>query len=509
VKSVPFIISLVDHHQQQQGQAPPPPPPPPAVRISQPPKSAESNNFSGQVNTTVINQHYSIPDIHNSPYNLEEPYSADKHKNKNKQKKFNLQNNLMMPPKESLAYASTNTVQSHMARILHFFRQHATVVTLGISLIVFLVILSEEEVGGSSKGGYSGLRKGKLDTHWGGASHAGYFDPQSAVLSPSSFSFTAVTDMDELSRVPDSKKPVFQSFMKPGQLNFDTKSNSYSVELGDIRTLVSKHNEAGRGMELSELTLYQNRLLAFDDRTGSIFELLNKDEKETFVVPRFVITEGDGDTDKGMKWEWATTKGDDLYIGSMGKEYTNPDGSIANTNNLWIAIINPKGEVQRKDWTEQYQFVRGLLGAQAPGYVIHEAVLWSEVLKKWIFIPRRVSSDMYDDVIDERKGTNKVVLVDDKFSNGEVIDIKFAEGFDRLHGFSTAAFVPGTMDRHIAAMRSVEENCVGGDETLCKQRSYMMVFDVLTGDILMDEIEFDAGVKYEGLEFVDVSVLPK
>ena len=31
-----------------------------------------------------------------------------------------------------------------------------------------------------------------------------------------------------------------------------------------------------------------------------------------------------------MKWEWATTKDSYLYMGSMGKEYTNPDGSIAN-----------------------------------------------------------------------------------------------------------------------------------------------------------------------------------
>ncbi len=454
---------------------------------------------------TTSNPHYSIPENYASE---EVPYSADKHKNRNKQKQFNLANNIVMMPKESLAYASSNSYQTLMARFLHFCRQHATAVTIGISLIVFIAILSEEEVA-SSTGGYSGLRKGTMDPHWGGAYHPGYFSADSAILAPNKFSFVAVTDMDELSRVPDSTKPVFRSFMKPGTLSFDPASNSYSVELGDVRTLTSKHNEAGRGMELSELTLYKNRLLAFDDRTGSIFEVLNKDAKDSFVVPRFVITEGDGDTDKGMKWEWATTKGDKLYIGSMGKEYTKPDGSIDNTNNLWIATVNPNGEVERQDWAAQYAFVRHLLGADAPGYVIHEAVLWSDITKKWFFIPRRVSSEEYNDVADERRGTNKIVIVDEKFTKGEVVDIKFPEGFDTLHGFSTAAFVPGTKDQHVAALRSVEENCVGGDENLCKQRTYITVFDVFTGDVLLGETEFDTDVKYEGFEFVNVDALPK
>lgn len=256
-------------------------------------------------------------------------------------------------------------------------------------------------------------------------------------------------------------------------------------------------------MELSELTLYQNRLLAFDDRTGSVFEILNQSENESFVVPRFVITEGEGDTDKGMKWEWSTVKNGELYIGSMGKEYTKPDGTIVNTNNLWIAVINAKGEVKRVDWTKQYNFVRKALGASAPGYVIHEAVLWSEKLKKWIFIPRRVSSEMYDDVKDERMGTNKLLMVNENFTDAKTIEIKLSE-VDPLHGFSTAAFVPNSNERHVMAIRSVEEDCVGGDENICKQRSYFVVFDVLTGDVLMDEVQIEDAVKYEGVEFVNI-----
>lgn len=257
-------------------------------------------------------------------------------------------------------------------------------------------------------------------------------------------------------------------------------------------------------MELSELTLYNDRLLTFDDRTGNVYEILSKDGgKDSHVAPRLVITEGKGDTDKGMKWEWATNKNGYLYMGSMGKEYTNPDGSVANTNNLWIVVVNPNGQVHRQDWTAEYNFVRAALGAASPGYIINEAILWSEHLNKWVFLPRRISSDAYDENEDERKGGRQLVLVDDKFTTAQVVDIQF-KGNDPLRGFSTFAFVPGTKDKHALAIRSVEEDCVGGDESLCKQRSYFTVFDVTTGEILMNDVQHDMGVKFEGVEFVNV-----
>lgn len=263
--------------------------------------------------------------------------------------------------------------------------------------------------------------------------------------------------------------------------------------------------------QLTTRVMYFSRVFviaAFDDRTGSVFELLNKDGgMETFVTPRFVITEGDGETDKGMKWEWATVKGKDLFLGSMGKEYTREDGSIANTNNLWISIISPRGEIRHVDWEKQYSVVRKALGAAPPGYCIHEAVLWSEYMQKWMFLPRRISAEAYDENIDEKKGSNKLVWVDNNFGTAQVVDIKLA-AVDPLHGFSSVAFVPGTKDRHALALRSVEDNCVGGDESLCKQRTYAIVFDTVTGDVLMDEKVLPEQVKFEGVEFVDITTSP-
>jgi soluble calcium-activated nucleotidase 1 len=189
----------------------------------------------------------------------------------------------------------------------------------------------------------------------------------------------------------------------------------------------------------------------------------------------------------------------------MGKPYTNPDGSIANTNNLWIAVIDGSGSMRRLDWTEHYAFVQKALGASHPGYVIHEAILWSPYLKKWLFLPRRVSSEEYDENKDEYMGSNKLLLVDENFKDATVVDIKMKE-IDPLHGFSTFAFVPGTKDRHALAIRSVEEDCVGGEEGKCKQRSYAIVFDTLTGEVYMEEKQIGMEIKFEGVEFVDISI---
>lgn len=48
--------------------------------------------------------------------------------------------------------------------------------------------------------------------------------------------------------------------------------------------------------------------------------------------------------------------------------------------------------------------LRDTVGAAYPGYMIHESGAWSDVLQKWIFMPRRISSEAYDDIKDEQVG---------------------------------------------------------------------------------------------------------
>lgn len=390
-------------------------------------------------------------------------------------------------------------------------RQHtlATIATVGF--LGFLLIVSSDQLNDSGIGPGSGLRtsSSSMGAAFSGSLHGGYFSVADSKIGENQFRFAAVTDLDQLSFIKDAKKPSYRSLLLPGTITYHKNSRKYTMVMEDdaTRTLVTKHNEAGRGAEFSELTVFDNRLLTFDDRTGEVFEIMNtKDGKDSFVAPRYVITEGEGDTDKGMKWEWSTIKDGLLYIGSMGKEYTRPDGSIENVNNLWVTIMDNHGEFRRINWTDNYNFVRKVLGCPSPGYVIHEAIRWSPHMRKWVFMPRRISKDVYDDVVDEKRGSNKVVIVDEQFRNAEVVEVKMADK-DGLHGFSSFAFVPGTNDRHAIALRSVEEDCaINLDD--CKQRSYIVIFDVVTGDVLMDEVKIKEDMKFEGIEFVNMYTKP-
>lgn len=86
-------------------------------------------------------------------------------------------------------------------------------------------------------------------------------------------------------------------------------------------------------------------------------------------------------------------------------------------------------------------------------------------MHKWIFIPRRISSETYSDVLDEKKGSNKIAIVNEDFTMAKIVEIPFKTLYP-LHGFSTIAFVPGTNERHVLAIRTVEENyrSMVGDE---------------------------------------------
>jgi soluble calcium-activated nucleotidase 1 len=394
-------------------------------------------------------------------------------------------------------------------------RQNTMAVISTIAFAFVILMVTSNALSGSSTGmSYlrgSSITPNEID-HWGGAVRHGSFHVKDAIITPPDadsntqiYRFAAVSDLDQKSHVEDSKKPTFKSVFLPGVLK-RTGSKHYDITFETPRTLVTKHNEAGRGAEFSELTIYNDRLLTFDDRTGDVFEIINnKDGTSSEVVPRFIITEGEGDTDKGMKWEWATVKDGELYMGSMGKEYTGPDGTVLNENNLWIGILNGRGELRRENWKEKYNFVRKALGAEFPGYLIMEAILWSPGMKKWVFLPRRISSTPYDEDQDEHMGGNKLVLVDENFSKAEVVVIDME--VDGLRGFSTFAFVPGTNDRHALAIRSVEENCTG-DMDVCKQRSYFLVFDVKTGEVLSDEKKYKDDIKLEGVEFANMYTIP-
>lgn len=186
-----------------------------------------------------------------------------------------------------------------------------------------------------------------------------------AACSPSDpCGFGLVADLDLKSKVSDSPL-LFKSYFLGGRLTLDTVSNTYTVKFNPSPVEVfAKHNEAGRGLELSELILFKGKLFAFDDRTGIAFEYLPSGA----LVPRHLVTAGDGNAAKGMKVEWATEKDGQLWIGSFGKEYTDVAGkTVISEVNFWVAVLDPSGTIEYRNWKPIYQ----KLQKSCPSFFIH------------------------------------------------------------------------------------------------------------------------------------------
>jgi soluble calcium-activated nucleotidase 1 len=157
------------------------------------------------------------------------------------------------------------------------------------------------------------------------------------------------------------------------------------------------------------------------------------------------------------------------------------------------------------DWRRQYTALRAAAGARYPGYLVHEAGIWSAIHRRWFFLPRRVSSEPYDEQQDELRGSNTVLVASEDFRDVRVLRIGPVSG-GGARGFSSAKFVPSTNDHVIVALKSEEDDKAG------TQQSYVTVFD-LAGNVLMEEQRVpgvegrEGGVKFEGIELLETKML--
>jgi hypothetical protein len=72
------------------------------------------------------------------------------------------------------------------------------------------------------------------------------------------------------------------------------------------------------GHSLHCVALFVKFILVYS--SGIVFEL-KFGEKTCKSIPRYILMEGDGDTDKGMKCEWASVKEDYLFVGRLKLTY--------------------------------------------------------------------------------------------------------------------------------------------------------------------------------------------
>ncbi|KAL7669058.1 hypothetical protein ACOME3_009727 [Neoechinorhynchus agilis] len=185
-----------------------------------------------------------------------------------------------------------------------------------------------------------------------------------------------------------------------------------------------------------------------------------------------------------------TVKDGKLYIGGLGKEWTTGNGEYVNDNPMFVKTIDHQGIVEHLNWKEKYGKIRAKLGFQYPGYMVFEAVGFSDLKQKWYFLPRRTSSERYDELADRQRGSNLMIEADLNFKNIRSIAIG---SHDPARGFSSFKFIPETNDNLIIALRTEEI-----DDTHMK--TYYTLFNV-HGELLVPETVLSNSIKYEGIEF--------
>lgn len=304
----------------------------------------------------------------------------------------------------------------------------------------------------------------------------------------SELSVLVVTDLDHDSK-HESKKHTWQSIAKQGILRVSPDLKKASVSWDDSKdfTLSTQISAGGRAMELSDLCVFDGRLLAADDRTGVVYEI-----KEQKAIPWLLLNDGPGNVTKGLKAEWMTVKDKRLYVGGLGKEWTTTTGEYVNDHPMWVKAITPKGEIEHISWYDVYIKVRRAMGIEYPGYMIHEAVQWSDVHNSWFFLPRRASKEVYNEVDDESRGANVLIVGDASLSSFRVVTIGKTNNLAK--GFSGFQFIPGTRDRLIIAVKSEERD---GKPVA----SYVTVFDV-EGHVILEDTPLHGAHKFEGIAFV-------
>lgn len=107
------------------------------------------------------------------------------------------------------------------------------------------------------------------------------------------YQIAIIADLDTDSR--STKDHTWFSYLKKGHLTLFNSGNRVVVEWEKEHTVVETHlAEKGRGMELSELIVFNGNLYSVDDRTGVVYRL-----EGSKAVPWVILTDGDGTVDKG------------------------------------------------------------------------------------------------------------------------------------------------------------------------------------------------------------------
>lgn len=106
-----------------------------------------------------------------------------------------------------------------------------------------------------------------------------------------------ISDLDTNSK-SKLESNTWISYLKTGHLMWHPNTNTVTLvwDRTDPITFKSTYGLSGRGMELSELVVFNGKLLSFDDRTGLIYEI---NLESNTAIPWVLLVDGNGLTTKG------------------------------------------------------------------------------------------------------------------------------------------------------------------------------------------------------------------
>lgn len=107
------------------------------------------------------------------------------------------------------------------------------------------------------------------------------------------YRIAVIADLDTESRAQEEN--TWFSYLRKGYLTLSDSGDKVAVEWDKGHGVLESHlAEKGRGMELSELIVFNGRLYSVDDRTGVIYQI-----EGTKAVPWVILSDGDGTVGKG------------------------------------------------------------------------------------------------------------------------------------------------------------------------------------------------------------------
>jgi len=303
------------------------------------------------------------------------------------------------------------------------------------------------------------------------------------------YAFGVVADLDLMSRDPQDF--IWRSYLKKGRVlrvNGRMERDHFTIAWDEELVLTSSTATRNRSMELSELVFYNRRLIAFCDYSGIAYKI---DPHTGKTIQRLSIADGNGDESKPFKGEWATVKGDTIWLGSIGFEWYGPDGEVMHRNAEWVKLIDAKGGIRNLDWHPVYQTIRSATNTTLPGFLWHEAIEWEPLDRIWVMLPRFASTtSQYTPGIEHRSTADMLIVADESFLSIKVVRLQH---HDPRFGFTSLRRLPGSHQLFMA-LRVHED----GDKHLTQAA----IID-LAGNFYTEPPYIEVGTrKYEGLAFL-------